>query len=324
MGYNLGCKLSLVFSFFLIASLVFSGYQIPLVKADLSFGKTDIGAVHGHPGDDALHGSKFTLTEDGTITAISWYGDDNNAGGNATCGIYDDSGTGGDAGNLVASSSEISVSNSLEWQEHTVSNVFLSAGDYWIYLFHEESISFTRENTGTGGVRSLVYDGLPDPFGTQTDEVREWSIYANYTTAEGQDLSFSLFENFNIWDSSSKTIETSNTFSQNFNTWESQAFNKEVGFKLYEPFNLWSYLTTNKEQSFTFFENFNLWESLTMASEGVALDLYFTFFEGFNAWASIGAVVAEEITLEDVYGLAALGFIMAIVAICLAVAFKKK
>jgi len=58
--------------------------------------------------------------------------------------------------------------------------------------------------------------------------------------------------------------------------------------------------------------------------EGVALDLHFTLFEAFHPFASMGAVVAEELTLEDVYGLAALGFLMAIIAICFSVALMKR
>jgi len=54
------------------------------------------------------------------------------------------------------------------------------------------------------------------------------------------------------------------------------------------------------------------------------LDIYFTFFESVNPFASLATSIIEELSLNDVYGLAALGFILAIVAICLAVAFKKK
>ena len=151
-----------------------------------------------------------------------------------------------------------------------------------------------------------------------------WSSMSHSVETAYQDLYFTLFENVNVWSSLATTKEQAFSFFENFNTWESQAFNKEIGFKLYELFNLWSYLATSKEQGFTFFQPFKLWSSLTMASEGVALDLYFTLFENVNPFASLVTVLEEELTLDDVYGLAALGFIMAIVAMCLAVAFKKK
>lgn len=204
-----------------------------------------------------------------------------------------------------------------------------SAGEYKVYLDDVEVADLTHlglANDNRGSINQ-VRVGTSGAFRTAQDYYFDCIVVdTSYigVEAEGQDLTFPLFENFNVWDSTTKTIETSHTLSQSFNSWESMAFNKEIGFKLYEPFNLWSYLASSKEQSFTFFQPFNLWSSLTMASEGVALDLYFTLFEAFNPIASLGTVLEEELTLNDVYGLAALAFILAIVGICLAVAFKKK
>ena len=149
-----------------------------------TFGKCDIGAVHGHPGGNTLHGSKFTLAENGTLIGIKWYGDDNGLGGDAKCGVYDNSGAGGDAGALKASSNEIAVGAGLGWQLHTIANVPVVAGVYWLYVFHENQISLVRENVANaGGTRGLAYNGLPDPFGAQIDEGRQWSICCEYTPA---------------------------------------------------------------------------------------------------------------------------------------------
>lgn len=302
---------------------MFGSFQIREVKADSTFGKTNIGGTKQLMDANTKRSYLHTLTEDGTITKITIYMNKSVNDVHVKACIYNST-----PGALeTIATEEITVtSTTAAWYDLEFSSgQFLSADDYritfWVdqplYLYYDSVADIYKDKV-------VVYGDEPtNPFGTVA-KVRPYShsIYATYTT--GQDLTFSLFENFNAWDSTSKTMEISNTLFQAFNTWESMAFNKEVGFKLYEPFNLWSYLASNKEQSFTFYENFDLWSSITMASEGVALDLYFTFFEAFNPYASLATVLEEELTLDDVYGLAALAFIMAIVGICLAVAFKKK
>ncbi len=337
----MGCKLSPVFLVFLIVSLVFSGYQIREVKAPSTFGETDESGASStlYGANGRIYGSKFTGGA-GEATKISVYTRTSTNPQDMKCAIHKVSDK-----SLVAETSLTSITTTPGWFDFTFAvNPTLEAVDYWLSMWlNDEHYYYFFADVGKGGYQTIAYDGYPNPLVPIALDKRV-CIYCTYTPS-GQDLSFSLFENFNVWASTTKAIETSNTFYQNFNVWDSLsfnkevgipplfedfnvyssiAFNKEIGFKLYEPFNLWSYLATNKEQAFTFYEAFNLWSSITMASEGVALDLYFTLFEGFNAWPSLGAVVAEEITLDDVYGLAALAFIMAIVGICLAVAFKKK
>ena len=345
MGDYMGCKLSLTFSFLLVASLVFSGIQIRTVKADSNTWQvgTSTDDAHIYDNDDTFppwdtfstsyaysrHSSHFTTEWHGSCVRFTSVNIPQGATINtAVVSVLTDNSSYGDragfanttiTGETVANAPTFSTLANYHARSHTGNSTDWDwdspAQDTWINTTDISSVIqeiIDNSSWSSGNALALFLlcatdetnSGLDDVCEAyDSDPVKAPKLYVTWTPS-GQDLSFSLFENFN--------------------TWESMASSKELAFKLYEPFNLWSYLATSKEQSFTFFENFNVWSIITMASEGVALDLYFTFFEGFNAWASIGAVVAEEITLEDVYGLAALGFIMAIVAICLAVAFKKK
>lgn len=325
----MGCKLSPIFLVFLIVSLSFSSFQIREVKAVETF-----GSVETPSSDDQINGvitgSEFACSEVGTGESITVYLNTYGNARNVKCALYQASDNA-----LVTNGVTEQRSVSPNGQTALTFNFdapkpAVSIQSYIIVAWANAACELGTKFNGAFKptvIDTEAYNGFPATFADDAGDANdEACIYCTYTPGVGgQDLAFNLIENFNVWDSLSfnKEVGIPPLF-EDFNVYSSIAFNKEIGFKLYEPFNLWSYLASSKEQGFTFFQPFNLWSSLAMASEGVALDLYFTLFEGFNPWASMGAVIAEELTLEDVYGLAALAFVMAIVGICLAVAFKKK
>lgn len=146
---------------------------------------------------------------------------------------------------------------------------------------------------------------------------------------EGQDLTFNLFENFNVWSSLSASIETVGqdlTFPlfEGFALFSSVTRTMELHNPLFQNFNTWSSLTMNKEQGFSLFEPFNIWSSLSSATEGIAQDLTFLLFESIIPIASLSTTIGEAYVLEDALALAAIAFVLAIVAICLFFAFHKK
>lgn len=363
MGDNMGRKLSLVFSFFLIASLLFSSFQIKEAKAnpgyeDLQNDYTEVDSQSKlttatvrvtmttlERDDWAYLWKDFGASYFGNTLDIAFdvYITDVEAGDADSrpwvkilqgCNFVDEhpdprfgvwvnqKADTDDVWRLRLDARDggatISDNDETDLAINTMYYGWLkrrSGTDYTCDLYSSdanrqtESNPVVQTNVEVSGSTGLRYFMVSVGQASSTDGSDHGSGYIENIdlayTPGGQDLTFSLFENFN--------------------TWESMVFNKEVGIpSLFEGFNVWESLASNKEQSFTFFENFNVWSSLIAVTEVVALDLYFTLFEGFNPIALLGTDITTAITLEGVYGLAALAFILAIVGICLAIAFKKK
>lgn len=318
MGDHLGRKLvSLFFLSFLLVGSWLS--LVPLVKADSTFGNTNIEASNTSVG--YVRAYSFSLGEDGTVTVIDAYCNYASAG-NSRVAIYSDVASHPSA-LLVESNSEAIVAT--DWHTFDVADTFLSAGTYWL-AFQNDGGVYNRMGVDAGRgyeYDSHVYGAFPDPIVPIEEDGKVGSIYATYTVG-GQDLTFPLFENFNVLSSVSKGVELHNPLFQNFNTWSSLTTNREAGYSMFEPFTLWSSRATSKEQSFNLFEPFNLWSSLTHATEGVAHDLTFTLFEVVSPIPYLSMVYGEATTLSDVESLAGLALILAVVAIALIIAYSKK
>ena len=150
-----------------------------------TFGKTDIGATLEGYGADYISGSRFTLSETGSVTKISKYiGSYAYGAGNSKCAIYTN--VAGVPSVLKVQSAELTGLTLNAWNDFTVSPaVELTAGDYWILFWSQQNPEHTYDSgpANYGIVKSQIYGAWDDPFSGGTYYARLYSIYATYTPA---------------------------------------------------------------------------------------------------------------------------------------------
>jgi len=146
---------------------------------------------------DTMRMFKTTVDESGTVSKVSAYIDGGGAGSSgqvAKVVIYDDDGVSGKPGTLLATSSEVSVSDgqAAGWVDFTVS-LEVTAGSYWVGIHGGTTSNNIRIHHGPGGmgngtpeaylVASDAYaGGAADPCAALTDSNRYLFMYATYTT----------------------------------------------------------------------------------------------------------------------------------------------
>jgi len=149
-----------------------------------TFGKTDIATdniSHGHINNE-IHGTQFTLTEDGEVSKISLYCEVN---GDipAKCAIYDSIAT--VPTNLEGETAEVNLLavDPAAWVDFVfVAPLALSAGDYYlVYFAGNANIELWYDNVGLTHWDPNAYPNFSDPFVSAGNVVREISIYATYT-----------------------------------------------------------------------------------------------------------------------------------------------
>jgi hypothetical protein len=155
-----------------------------------NFGKEDIGGTTYGAGQQDIHATKFTLSENGRITSMPAYG--RCATGGQTCdvelAIYDDSG--GSPNNLQGKTEVIAWNNTYAWHTHNFGTPFtLTTGTYWLSLLNGSSSYQVQAKYDSGTSNQLAYrtgsfTTHPDPFGSPSNFDIEWSIYATYDAGE--------------------------------------------------------------------------------------------------------------------------------------------
>lgn len=193
---------------FLLVSLVLS-INPPIVQAQETFGRTDVGTSDFGVSDDYLMGTKYPLSEDGSVSKITLYIEA--IYGNPkklTCGIYDSS------LDFVDGSATVEVSNPSfpGWVDFSIAGgtVDLTAGDYFLVAIWGKNtvIKYDADGANTFSYGANTYaDGLPTTIPTPSLSY-QMSIYATYTTA-GEE------ENFYGTISQLSSIASTNTWTFN-------------------------------------------------------------------------------------------------------------
>lgn len=160
-----------------------------------TFGKTAIGGT-GPQGNNADGTSpcKFTLSEAGSVTSITWYGNKQTAGVSAIKFIiYANDGVGGtepiEGATVLGVTSELSLSATEQWWTASLTAVALSAGTYWLSWTSDNSSQYFYDAGGTNqrySVADTYSDGVADPCPSGGSYAnRDISIYATYTPTGG-------------------------------------------------------------------------------------------------------------------------------------------
>ena len=163
---------------------------------DPSFGKTDIGgSTHSAPLNDSKYGCIYSLSEDGDVYKITYYGRATSGTQNMRAVIYNVTGT--TINEWIGNSSEVSVNTTYAWREFTCSpSISLTSGDYALTMHNDDGATVqSKYSSGTSNQAQrqnadddLYSNGPSDPFGTPAwSGARAVSIYANYTVSAGED-----------------------------------------------------------------------------------------------------------------------------------------
>lgn len=155
------------------------------VILDPSFGYTSIGASAGGLGGvNKKRGCNATLTENGDITFINFYGRDGGIILDIDVGIYNDSG--GSPNNLDASNVGVDFSDGNAWNQFALS-VSETTGTYWLsYIVSGVGVNVYYDNVGNSRTN---YNTDSPPFdvtwGADNWATQLYSIYCNYTATGG-------------------------------------------------------------------------------------------------------------------------------------------
>lgn len=150
-----------------------------------TFGKTTIGATQDYNSANFVGGSKFTLTEDASVTKITLYCRGAPSAALVKCAIYDDDGgSPSTPNNLRGVTQEVLIGTSYAWIDFIFSSpISLTAGIYWLMFNQNQDIAFMAD----AGTNRLVYTAstyptFPDPLIGEIFENDIISIYATYMT----------------------------------------------------------------------------------------------------------------------------------------------
>ena len=155
-----------------------------------TFGNTSTATTSDNNIDDFKNGSRYTLSEDASISKLTAYLD--NTGGVA-CHlrgvIYSDK-AGPAPYQLLGTTNEVSIAAgaSVAWVDMSfASSVVLSAGSYWLFvhisLDADDTFAFRCDKTtGVGGYGADTYsNGADAEFGSYTSQGWNYCIYATYS-----------------------------------------------------------------------------------------------------------------------------------------------
>jgi len=319
------------------------------VVIDPSFGESSVsGASTYTAAYDRMYTCKATLPEDADITEMSFYGSGDGGSVDMTLSIYNDDSD--DPNNLEGVTEEITVSTSTQWWHFSMS-LSLSAGEYWL----------TWNQNGGGANRDVDYyffsdsgaarwkddeydDGFPASFGSGNNLDKRLCIYANYTVSGAQEYSEEFSESINIlanqyiWksltetytetyaisDSHSSLIALSLIFENIITVTDNMENWKALTQIFIETISISAIMDTVKELTYLFTESFT--ETIQINSVSTVLSETAVTFIEFMETVIIGStpVFSTDLvtTLTEVLALAAIGFIIALCA--LSVALTKK
>ena len=159
------------------------------VRVDPTFGYASIGASSAAI-ESNIRGSKFSISENGTGTSITWYGYSGSSAGNQKAKIYNnDAGiTGLTNGESIEIIPEVLFTH---WRTATLSSspTFVGGTSYWLVAWSSvttgiPSLFFDTGDTNQGLVDGAGYGTWPDPL-VETLSTNKHSIYATYTPSGG-------------------------------------------------------------------------------------------------------------------------------------------
>ena len=157
-----------------------------LMAAVILIGQTGVFPAADSGNGNLLIAQRATLTQQATLTALSFYVD--SAAGQLRLSVYDASGAGGGPGKLVAETGAFTTVMTADgWNtKPVVTQVKLNPGTYWL-AYHPASNNLVfRKNDASNGcvIVSRTFGAPPATFPSAGQNVisTQWSFYATFET----------------------------------------------------------------------------------------------------------------------------------------------
>jgi len=152
------------------------------ILIDPTFGKTDKGGTPVSYGSN-VRGSRYTLGSNEDITKITIYFKDVNADEDIRCGIYDVDGA-NDPKNFLGETQEYTTDGTEDdWFDFPYTIPLpLVAAEYYLCWQIDGGATFYYDGVGEYHTDSVAYPNWNDPFTSDFNAVRSFSIYATWVT----------------------------------------------------------------------------------------------------------------------------------------------
>ena len=148
----------------------------------ITIGQTSVQTTADGNNANLLLAQSATLSQAATIQSLSFYV--TAAAGKLVLGIYDNTGTGGSPGKLLASTG--SFTPKVGWNTQAVTSpVALVPGTYWLAYFpNDNGLSFVIGHSGKNSIDPTTFSGsMPSKFTQSSTANWSWSFYATLSTA---------------------------------------------------------------------------------------------------------------------------------------------
>ena len=165
-----------------IASFLFLLAASSSWAGTITIGQTSVQTTADWGNANLLLAQSATLSQTATIQSMSFYV--TAAAGKLVLGIYDNTGTGGSPGKLLASTGAFTPI--VGWNTQAVTSpVSLAAGTYWLAYFpNDNGLSFVIGHSGKYSIDPTTFSGsMPSKFTQSSTANWSWSFYATLSTA---------------------------------------------------------------------------------------------------------------------------------------------
>jgi len=141
------------------------------------------GSSSQFSGGSTIYASRYELLQDGTVYNMNVYIESAPPGSEIMVGIYTDAA--GQPDSLVVPSWPQEVSAG--WNEIDIPTIFMAKGFYWLAVQGQTAVSifYTPGGATDGVATSNIFGTLPDPFGSISNQARQWSLYADFCADAG-------------------------------------------------------------------------------------------------------------------------------------------
>ena len=165
----------------IIASFLFLLASASSWAGTITIGQTSVQTTADGGNANLLLAQSATLSQTATIQSMSFYV--TAAAGKLVLGIYDNTGTGGSPGKLLASTGAFTPK--VGWNTQPVTSpVALATGTYWLAYFpNDNGLSFVVGHTGKYSADPTTFSGsMPSKFTQASAANWSWSLYATLVT----------------------------------------------------------------------------------------------------------------------------------------------
>jgi hypothetical protein len=162
-----------------------------------TFGYTTVGSLNATTSVGAIQGTAFTLSQTGTLNSLSVF--NVASAGNIILAVYDNTGSAGAPGALIAQTASTAAVGTSAWQTiSTTTTPTLTAGSTYYLVYFEDNTSETiaydaSDLTFYNTALNNTYPNVPSTFPSASSFTATHSIYATLTSSSPFALSETVY-----------------------------------------------------------------------------------------------------------------------------------